>query len=174
MSRSRLRALPWPSATRSGHTPSQLLHLWGTEDPGLDMSLVAVSVAFPDQAAVITAQLRDWFGRSQPPLRTALGLVLGYHGLAHDQSVKQIIVDEVGQSIRWVTRSHGMIAYIPNNSPFPLPGQEPYIDSPVPEAIQVAERLRAGAEEQVSDFTPLGRFLAKLMESGYQLIDSPH
>jgi len=153
---------------------SQLLRLWGTGDPGLDMALVAVSVAFPAEAAAIAAQLRDWFGRSQPPLRTALGLALGYHGLAHDEAVKQIIMDEVGQSIRWVSRSHGMIAYVPNDSPFPRPGQEPYIDSPVPEAIQVAERLRAGAEEQVSDFASLIRFLARLMESGYCLIDSPH
>ena len=34
----------------------ELLRLWGTEDPGLDMALVAVSVAFPAGAAVITAQ----------------------------------------------------------------------------------------------------------------------
>ena len=66
-----------------------------------------------------------------------------------------------------------MITFAPSDSPFPRPGQEPYIDSPLPEAIQVAERLRAGAEEQVSDFTPLIRFMATLMQSGHRLIDSP-
>ena len=47
----------------------QLLGLWGTANPGLDMALVAVSVAFPAKASAITARLRDWFGRSELPLR---------------------------------------------------------------------------------------------------------
>ena len=127
------------------------------------MALVAVSVAFPGEATVITAQLRDWFGKSVPPLRTALGLALGFHGLA-DEAVQQIIVDEVGRSIRWVTRYGDLIGFVPNDSPFPQPDQEPYIDSPVPEAIRMAERLRAGAEEQTSDFDPVHGFLLRLME----------
>ena len=125
----------------------KLLGLWGSADPGLDMALAALSVAFPAQAAAITAQLCGWFGRSQPPLRTALGLALGFHGLA-GEAVQRIIVDEVGRSIRWAHRCGGLVGFIPNDSPFPQPDQEPYINSPVPDAIRVAERLRAVAEEQ--------------------------
>jgi hypothetical protein len=151
----------------------QLLRLWGTADPGLDMALVAVSAAFPAEAAVITGQLRDWFGRSEPPLRTALGLALGFHGLA-DEAVEQILLDEVGQSICWaIIRSGGGVAFVPNDSPFPRPDQEPYIDSPVPEAIRVAERLRAGTEERTSDFAPVHSFLVALMEFNHHLIDWP-
>jgi len=150
----------------------QLLHQWGTANPGLDMALVAVSVAFPAEAAAITSQLRDWFARSEPTLRKALGLALGFHGLA-DQAVEQIILDEVGRSICWAFRSDRLIAFVPTDSPFPKPGQEPYIDSPVPEAIWVAERLRAGAEEQSTDLTSVFSFLATLMEFGDHLIDWP-
>lgn len=142
-----------------------LLRLCGTADQGIDFSLVAVSVAFPAEATVITAQLRDWFDRSEPPLQTALGLALGFHGLA-DDAVEQVIVDEVGQSIRWVIRRRGLVAFVPNDSPFPREAEEPYIDSPVPDAIRVAERLRAGAEEQASDFAPIFSFLLTLMETG--------
>jgi hypothetical protein len=150
----------------------QLLQRWGTAGPGLDMALVALSVAFPAEATVITAQLRHWFGKSEPPLRTALGLALGFHGLA-DEAVERIIVDEVGQSIRWVIHSGDLIGFVPNDSPFPQPAQEPYIDSPVPEAIRMAERLRAGAEEQTSDFAPVYGFLLRLMEFDHHLIDWP-
>jgi hypothetical protein len=149
-----------------------LLRLWGTANPGLDMALVAVSVAFPAEAAAVTARLRDWFVKSEPPLRTALGLALGFHGLA-DELVEQIMLDEVGQSICWVIRSDSLIAFVPNDSPFPKPGQEPYIDSPVPEAIRVAERLRAGAEERASDFDSVYGFLITLREFGDHLIDWP-
>lgn len=79
----------------------------------------------------------------------------------------------MGQSIRWAFCSDDLVAFVPNDSPFPKPGQEPYIDSPVPEAIRVAERLRAGAEEQASDFDPPYRFLVTLMEFGDRLIDWP-
>lgn len=151
---------------------ARLLRLWGTANPGLDMALVAVSVAFPAEAAAITAQLRDWFSRSEPPLRIALGLALGFHGLT-DEAVEQIILDEVGQSIRWVIRSGGLVGFVPNDSPFPQPGQEPYIDSPVPEAFRVAERLRAGAAEQAEDFSPVFSFLLTLMEVSDHLIDWP-
>jgi hypothetical protein len=58
----------------------QLLRLWATANPGLDMALVAVSAAFPAEAKAITAQLHDWFDTATPPLRTALGLALGFHG----------------------------------------------------------------------------------------------
>ena len=149
-----------------------LLGLWGTSGPGLDMALVAVSVAFPAEAVMITGQLRDWFDGSAPPLRTALGLALGYHGQA-EKDVEQIIAHEVGQSVRWAVRSGDLVSFGPNESPFPRPDQEPWIDSPVPEAISVAKRLRAGAEEQTGDFTPVFSFLGTLMESGHQLIDWP-
>jgi hypothetical protein len=150
----------------------QFLHLWGTADRGLDMALVALSVAFPAEAAAVTPGLRDWFGSSEPPLRTGLGLALGFHGLA-DEAVEQIVLDEVGRSIRWVKRRGGLVALIPNDSPFPRPGEEPYIDSPVPEAMQVAERLRAGADERTADFPPVFSFLLHLMESCRQLIEWP-
>src|SRR5260370_22199773 len=127
------------------------------------MAIVALSVAFPAEAAAATPRLRDWFGRSEPPLRTGLGLALGFHGLA-DEAVKQIIVDEVGQSIRWVVHGERTIAYLPDYSPFPRPDEEPYIYSPVPEAMQVAERLRAGADEQAADFSSVFSFLLTLME----------
>ena len=84
------------------------------------------------------------------PLRLALGLAHGVHVRA-DKAVEQIVVDEVGQSITWATRSGGLIAFAPDDSPFPRPGEEPYFDSPVPEAVRAAERLRAGAEEQTRD-----------------------
>jgi hypothetical protein len=143
----------------------ELLGLWGTDDQGLDMALIAVSVAFPVEAAAIAPQLRDWFGRSEPPLRTALGLALGFHGSA-DDAVKRIIEDKVGQSIRWVVRTGNLIAYLPSQPGSPRENEEPYIDSPVPGAIHVARRLRAGAEEQTADFSPVLRFLGTLMGSG--------
>jgi hypothetical protein len=150
----------------------QLLRLWGTSNPGLDMALVAVSVAFPAEAQTVTAQLRDWFDSATAPLRTALGLALGLHGLA-DEAAAQIVVDQVGQSVTWATLRSGLIAFVPNASPFPRPGEEPYFDSPVPEAIRVAERMRAGAEEQTRDFSSIFSFLLTLMESGGHLIDWP-
>lgn len=150
----------------------ELLGLWESAGPGLDMALVAVSVAFPAEAAVITGQLHDWFSRSEPPLRTALGLALGYHGLA-DEAVQQVVFDEVGQSVCRAVRSGGPVGFVPHDSPFPWPAEEPYIDSPVPDAIQVAERLRAGTEEQASDFNPVPGFLIELMDSGGHLIDWP-
>ncbi len=63
--------------------------------------------------------------------------------------------------------------FVPSPSPFPKPAEEPYINSPVPEAIQVAARLRSGAEEQTRDFFPVFGFLGTLMESGRHLIDWP-
>jgi hypothetical protein len=150
----------------------QLLGLWGTAGPGLDLALVAVSAAFPAQATAVTGHLRDWFATSEPPLRTALGLALGFHGQA-DDAVEQIILEEVGQSIRLAVRRGGLVGFIPHDSPFPRPAEEPYIDSPVPEAFQVAERLRAGAEEQACDFTTIYGFLITLMDTIGRLIDWP-
>ncbi len=163
-------ALAVRDAVRSYTGP--LLALWGSAGPGLDMALAALSVAFPAEAAAITGQLRDWFGRSEPPLCTALGLVLAFHGLA-DEAVERIVLDKVAQSIRWVIRDDKLTTFVPSPSPFPKPAEEPYINSPVPEAIQVAARLRSGAEEQTRDFFPVFGFLGTLMESGRHLIDWP-
>jgi hypothetical protein len=149
----------------------ELTGLWGTDDQGLDMALVAVSVAFPVEAAGITAQLNDWFGRSEPPLRTALGLALGLHSSA-DDAVRRIVDAEVRQSVRWVIHAGGMIAYLPGQSR--SPHEEPYIDSPVIDAIHMARSLQAGAEEQTAKFSPLYRFLMTLMDSsGGRLIRYP-
>jgi hypothetical protein len=151
---------------------SPLLRLWGTGGAGFDLGLTALSVAFPADAGIITARMRDWFTRSEPPLRTALGLALGFHG-DHGADVKQTVLDEVGQSLGWVTRSGRRIGYVPADSPFPEPRQEPYIDSPVPDAIRIAELLRSGAEEHTRDFGPVFSFLLTLMESGSRTIDWP-
>lgn len=150
----------------------QLLALWDSAGPGLDMALAALSVAFPAEAAAITGPLRDWFGRAEPPIRTALGLVLAYHGLA-DEAVDRIVTDEVGQSLSWIIRHDKLTSFVPNPSPFPRPAEEPCIDSPVPGAIQAAARLRSGAAEQTRDFRPVFGFLVTLMESGGHLIDWP-
>jgi hypothetical protein len=151
----------------------QLLSLWGTADLGLDVALVAVSVAFPEAAAVVTPQVRDWFGRSGPPLRAALGLALAVHGLA-DDAVRQVVLDEAGQSIRWATRRGGLIGFAPSGTVFPEPDQEPYIDSPVLKAIQVAERLRSGTDEQSDGFTDLYSLLmTTFMDYVGHLIDGP-
>lgn len=141
----------------------ELMGLWGTGDQGLDMALVAVSVAFPVEAAGIAAQLNDWFGRSEPPLRTALGLALGLHSSADD--VVRLIVDrEVRQSIRWVIRAESFIVHLPRQSN--SPHEEPYIDSPVIDAIHLARRLQDGADEQSTKFFPLYSLLMTLMDSG--------
>lgn len=134
------------------------------------MALVAVSA----EAPAITTQLADWFSRSEPPLRTSLGLALalGFHGLA-DEAVERIISDEAGHSIRWVVRSGGLIAYRPGQSGSPRPEEEPYISSPVPGAIHLAKLVRARAEEQTIDFSPIRGFLSTLMESSGELIDYP-
>jgi hypothetical protein len=121
---------------------------------------------------IITAALRDWFTRSEPPLRTALGLAESFHGNRSDD-VKRTVLDEVGQSLRWITRSGRLIGFVPTDSPFPEPAQEPYIDSHVPDAIRVAELLRSGAEEHTRDFVPVFGFLLTLMESGGRTIDWP-
>ena len=94
-------------------------------------------------------RLRDWFGRSKLPLRTALGLALGFDGLA-DEAVEQIVLGEAGQSIRWAVRSRGLVAFEPDDSPFPRPGQEPYIASPVLEAIRGGRAFasRGGGTDQ--------------------------
>jgi hypothetical protein len=142
----------------------KLLSLWGTEDQGLDMALVTLSVAFPVEAAGIVSHLRDWFGRSEPPVRTALGLAVGFHTSA-DNAVRRIVEDEVCKSLSWVVRSGDLTSWGPQ-SESPRENEEPYINSPVPEAIHVARRLQAGVEEQTTGFSPVSRFLGTLMESG--------
>lgn len=163
-------------AVRDGVRPylGELFNRWSTADPGLDMALVALSAAFPVATAPVAAQLTGWFGRSEPPLRTALGLALGFHGLA-DQAAQRIIEDEVAQSVGWVVRTGGLLLLNPEPGPdgFPRPEAEPYVHSPVPQAIQVAERWRAGAEEQVSDLNPVRGLISTLMELGAYLIDYP-
>jgi hypothetical protein len=149
------------------------MELWGTKDEGVDMALVAMSVAFPVEAAAIVPGLSDWFGRSQPPLRTGLGLALGFHSSA-DDAAKRIVEDELKQSITWVVRTGNLIGYLPEQAGSPRETEEPYIDSPALEAISVARRLQAGAEEQTADFSPVFSFLMTLLESGLgQLINYP-
>jgi hypothetical protein len=143
----------------------ELLSLWGTDDAGFDMALVSVSVAFPVEAAPIASRLRDWFSRSEPPLRQVLGLALGFHSSA-DDAVRQIIEEELCGSISWVVRRGNRIAHLPKRSGFPQENEEPYVNSPVIEAIRVARRLQAGAEEQTNDFSPVFRLLMTLMDSG--------
>jgi hypothetical protein len=161
-------------AVRDGIRPyvGDLMSLWGTDDQGLDMALVAVSVAFPVEAAGIAGPLSEWFGRPEPLPRKALGLALGLHGSA-DEAVRLIVDREVRQSIRWVIRTRdGGIIYRPSQSR--SPHEEPYIDSPVIDAIHTARLLQAGAEEQAAEFSPIYRFLMTLMDtSGGQLIKSP-
>jgi hypothetical protein len=148
-----------------------LISLWGTDDQGLDMALVAVSMAFPVEAAGIAAPLSERFGRSEPLPRKAFGLALGLHGSA-DEAVRLIVDREVRQSIRWVIRTGGGISYLPSQSR--SPHEEPYINSPVIDAIHMARRLQAGAEEQTTEFSPIFSFLMTLMDtSGGQLVKYP-
>lgn len=150
-----------------------LLGQWGSSGDGLDMALVVLSAAFPVEASAITAQLTAWFARSEPPVRTALGLALAFHGLA-DPDSKRIVDDEVGKSIHWVVRAGGLIMYTPGQSGSPKPEQEPYISSSVPEAIQLAESLRAGADERAVSVSALRGFVSELSYAGGRhLIDYP-
>lgn len=155
------------SAVRDAVRPyvGALTSLWGTEDQGLDMALVALSVAFPVEAAPVIPKLRDWFGQSEPELRKGLGLALGFHSSAGD-AVRRIIEDEVKESICWVARwgagGEG-ITYLPTQPGSPREHEEPYIDSPVLDAIRLARRLQRGAEEKDADFFPVYGFLLDLM-----------
>jgi hypothetical protein len=160
------------SAVREAIRPyaAQLLDLWGSGEPGLDVALVAVSVAFPAEAGALTTPLRDWFATAESPLRTALGLALAFHGVP-GEAVEQILADEVGQSLWVVTRRGPLVAVRPGESPIPESGRVP--SSPVADAIQVAERLRTGATEHTADFAPVFSFLLTLMESAEALIDRP-
>lgn len=64
-------------------------------------------------------------------------------------AVRRVALDEACRSIRWATRRGGLIGFAFRDTIFPRPGQEPYTNSPVLNARQVAECLRSGAEEQV-------------------------
>jgi hypothetical protein len=110
--------------------------------------------------AAIAAKLRDWFGRPEPPLRTALGLALGFRSSA-DDAVRRIIEYEVSKSISWVVRRGDLIAYLPSRSGSPRENEEPYINSPVLEAIRVARRLQAGAEEQTANLSLVPRLTSE-------------
>lgn len=146
--------------------------------PVLVAALIAVCVGrhrpgCPRRGPAVRRAAAGPVGVRGPGLDPALALALGVHGLA-GRAAEQIIWDQVGESVRWVRRSRKFTAYVPSDSPFPKSDQEPYINSPVPEAIQVAGRLRAGAEEQTSDLPSVFSFLITLMESGGHLIERPH
>jgi hypothetical protein len=154
-------------AVRDGIRPyvSELMDQWGTGDAGLDMALVAVSVAFPVEAAGIVGPLRDWFGRTEPSLRTALGLALAFHS-STDDAARRIVEDEIRKSIRWIHRRRdGGIGYGPSRPGPPPEHEEPYIDSPIIEAIRLARLLQRGEEEQAVDFTLVYRLLMTMMAS---------
>ena len=83
-------------------------------------------------------------------------------------------MDEAGQSLSWATRHGGLIGFAPSGTVFPRPDQELYIDSPVLQAIQVAERLRSGMDEHSDGFTDLYRLLMTSMDyAGYLIGGSP-
>jgi len=64
---------PWRFATRSGRSAGQLWSCVALR-PGLDLALVALSVAFPAEAGVRhRAAWHDWFTHREGLLRTALG-----------------------------------------------------------------------------------------------------
>ena len=56
-----------------------------------------------------------------------------------------------------VIRRGDLIAHLPRHSGSPRENEEPYINSPVLEAVRVARRLQAGAEEQTANFSPVIR-----------------
>ena len=148
----------------------QLFGLWGTAHAGLDMALVALSVAFPEQAAAVTPHIRGWFGRAEPPLRTALGLALAVHGVT-DDGVGQVLSEEVDQDAR-------AAAHIRRRRTSGGPwvrkldlGADVY--SPVLGAIQLATRLRAGEDAECDAFSCVFSLLLNMMECGGNLIDQP-
>lgn len=145
------------------------MDLWGTGDKGLDMALVALSAAFPVEAAAVVPRLSEWFSRSQPPLRTVLGLALGYHSSA-EAAARQIVED-----VTWVARRGRRIAHLPEQADAPRDYLlESYIYSPVLDAIHVARRLQRGAEEQTAEFSGIRGFLMTLMDlGGDRLINYP-
>jgi hypothetical protein len=152
---------------------NELLGLWGTDDQALDLALIAISVAFPVEAAAIVPRLSEWFSRSQPPLRTGLGLALGIHSSA-DDAVKQIVEEEIRKSISWVVRTNNLVARLSKQGAPPRKTEEPYIGSPVLDAIRVARQLQNGAEEQTADFSHVFSLLMTMLDyGGAQLINSP-
>jgi hypothetical protein len=146
----------------------QLLGLWGTADEGLDMALVAVSVAFPEQAAVVTPHIREWFGRSEPPLRRALGLALAVHG-ATDDAVGQVLSEEVDRDARAAANIRSRSA--PGGPWISKLDQGPSVYSPVIGTIQLATRLRAGEDAECNAFSCVFSLLLKLMDYCGNLIN---
>jgi hypothetical protein len=148
----------------------QLLALWGTADPGLDFALVALSLAFPEQAAVVTTRIQDWFTRSEPPLRTALGLALAVHG-ATDDAVNQVVSDDVEQDARSAAHIHRR--RVPGGPYVLALDLGPAIYSPVLGAIQLATRLRAGEDADNDALSCVFTLLLNLMHYAGNLIDYP-
>jgi hypothetical protein len=159
-------------AVRDGIRSSigQLLSLWGTADAGLDMALVAVSLAFPERAAAVTPRIRDWFTRSEPPLRSALGLALAVHG-ATDDAVSQVVSDEVEQDAR--SAAHVRRRRTPGGPYVSGLDLGPNVYSPVRGATQLAARLRAGEDPENDAFSCVHSLLLNLMGYGGNLIDHP-
>jgi hypothetical protein len=145
----------------------QLFALWGTAGAGLDMALVAVSVAFPEQAAAVTPHIRDWFARSAPPLRTALGLALAVHG-STDDAVGQVLSDQVDQDAR--RAAHIRRRRTPGGPWLLGLDLEPSEYSPVLGSIELAARLRAGEDPERNAFGCIASLLLNLMDYGGNLI----
>lgn len=141
-----------------------LMDLWGTDDDGLDLALVALSVAFPVEAADVVPRLRGWFGRSVPPLRTTLGLSLAFHSSAGEE-VRAIVDEQIRRSVCWISRGKGLVGHLPPEAGSPRTHEEPYVDSDVIEAISMARRLQSGAEEP--DYLgEISGFLHELIDTG--------
>jgi hypothetical protein len=148
----------------------QLFDLWGTANAGLDMALVAVSVAFPEQAAAVTPHIQDWFARAEPPVRTALGLALAVHG-ATDDAVGQIVSDQVDQDAR---RAAGTRRRRTPGGPLVRDlDLGPSVYSPVMGAIQLAARLRAGENAECKAFDCISGLLLRLIDHRGNLIGHP-
>jgi hypothetical protein len=134
------------------------------------MALVAVSVAFPEQSAVVTPHIWDWFGRAEPPVRTALGLALVVHGVT-DDAVGQVLADEVDRDARLA--AHIRRRNAPGGPWLSGLDQELSVYSPVLGAIQLAARLRAGEDAECDAFSCVFSLLLNMMGYGGKLIDHP-
>jgi hypothetical protein len=115
----------------------------------LDMALVAVSVALPEQAVVVTLHIRDWSGCAEPPVRTALGLALAVHGVT-DDAVGQLLSEEVDLDAR---RAAHIRRRTPGGPWLSGLDQGPNVYSPVLGAIQLAAGLRAGEDAECDAFS---------------------
>jgi hypothetical protein len=132
------------------------------------MALVAISVAFPEQGAVLTPHIRDWFGRAEPPLRTALGLALAVHG-ATDAAVGQILAEEVDQDAR--AAANIRLRSAPGGPSISKLDQGPSVYSPVIGVIQLAARLRTGEDADCNALSCVFSLLLNLMDYGKNVIN---